>query len=149
MENLAMSVVCDTSNPTDVLDYLKQDKKIMGLYFLDLDLGCDINGIQLAEKIKTHDPFGCIVFITADGNSYKLTFEYKLEAMDYIVKGDFNLRTRLCECIQNAHDKLTSPPPMQDKFIFKLSQDTSGIRGSLKFAQNSIFSIHSNDVIYF
>ena len=135
MENLAMPIVCDTGNPTDILEYIKQNEKKSGLYFLDLDLGCDITGIQLAEKIRRYDPFGCIVFITADGNAYKLTFEHSLEAMGYIVKGDFDLGERICRCILNAHAKLmASSPATNDKFVFKLAKD---IKSSSIFAKNS------------
>jgi two-component system response regulator AgrA len=150
MENLAMSVVCATASPDEILQYLSENKGAAGLYFLDLDLGCGINGITLAEGIRIHDPRGFIVFITADGESFKLTFEHHIEAMDYIVKGDINLKERICECIQNAQAKLAArPTQLQDKFAFKLAQDADGLRGTFKLAKDSIVSIDSTDIMYF
>jgi len=151
IKNLAMSVVCSTSNPADIIDYLKQagKEKISGLYFLDLELKSEINGIQLAQQIRDYDPLGCVVFITADADSYKLTFEYKVEALDYITKGDFDLGTRIRRCIESAHDKLTTSTPQQDNFVFKLARDAKGIMGSFKFVQNSIISVPSKDILCF
>jgi len=150
MENLAMSVVCATKTPNELLCYLQSHEKIAGLYFLDLDLGCNINGIKLAENIRAYDPRGFIVFVTADGDSYKLTFEYKVEAMDYIVKGDTNLDARLCECVRNAYTKLTAKStPLQDNFVFKLSRDANGLKGTFKLAKDSIVSIDSANIMFF
>ena len=119
MENLSMKVVCSTASPDDVLDYLSENKAA-GLYFLDLDLGHEINGIGLAQKIRALDPRGFIVFITSDAESHVLTFNYKVEAMDYIVKNDFNLKDRICECIRDAEAKFTAKAtPLQDTFVFK------------------------------
>jgi len=149
MEALAMSVVCSSTRPDDILKHLEQADKTAGLYFLDLNLNCDINGIQLAEKIRAYDPLGCIVFITSDGHSYKLTFEYKVEALDYIVKGDFEMNRRICECIQKAHARLIAPSPVQDNFVFKLARDTTWLKGAFKLAQDSLVSVNSNDIVYF
>ena len=150
MENLAMKVVCATPSPYEVIKYLQNNTGVAGLYFLDLDLGCDINGIGLAEEIRTHDPRGFIVFITSSGDSYKLTFERKVEAMDYIVKGDANLEARICECIRNAHVKLTTKAtPLQDTFTFKVSRDGKGRQGALDASKGSIISIDNDKIMYF
>jgi two-component system response regulator AgrA len=150
IEQLAMSVICATVSADELLSRLESKEKVAGLYFLDLDLGCDINGIKLAERIREYDPRGFIVFITADGESYKLTFELKVEAMDYIVKGDSNLEARICECICNAHAKLTAKAtPLQDNFVFKLSQDTNGLKGTFKLAKDSVVSIDSTKIMFF
>lgn len=74
-----------------------------GIYFLDIDLGTDINGIELASKIREIDPTGFIVFITTHGEMSWLTFKYKVEAMDYIIKEEVeNLNEKLHECIKEA-----------------------------------------------
>jgi len=150
MENLAMPVVCATTSPSDVLKYLQYNSGTSGLYFLDLNLNCDINGIELANKIRAFDPWGVIVFITSDGDSYKLTFEYKVEAMDYIVKDDLNIESRICECLMNAYAKFTSKEATQlDKFVIKINRDASHFVGSFKPSKDSIISIDSRKVMYF
>ena len=120
MENLAMKIVCSTASPGDLLNYLGENKAA-GLYFLDLNLGHDeMDGIALAQKIRSYDPRGFVVFITSDAESHILTFKYKVEAMDYIVKGDINTADRVCGCIRDAFAKFTvKDAPLQDTFVFK------------------------------
>ena len=150
IENFAMKVVCATTSPDDVLDYLSNNDSCSGLYFLDLDLGCDINGIGLAEKIRVHDPWGSIIFITIDGDSHKLTFEYKIEAMDYIVKNDLNVESRICKCLQNANSKFTSKEAtLLDKFVVKINRDATGFMGSTKLSKDCIISLDSRKIMYF
>jgi len=150
MENLAMAVVCATAQPNDVLTYLSRNKDVAGLYFLDLNLESDINGMELAAKIRKHDPRGFIVFITSDAESLSLTFRFKIEAMDYIVKGSQDLESRICECLQNANSRFTAlATPLQDRFVFKLSKGADGVRGTFKLSKDSIVSINSTEIVYF
>jgi len=125
-----MKVVCSAATPDDMLSYIIKSKErtLAGLYFLDLDLQHELNGIQLAEKIREIDPRGFVVFVTVDAYSHVLTFQYKVEAMDYIVKGRDNLESRICECIKNAHKKFTSKvtTPLQDIFSFKRTGTMKG-----------------------
>jgi two-component system response regulator AgrA len=150
IENFAMPVVCATTSPDDVLNYLKRNKGVSGLYFLDLDLGCDMDGIRLAEKIRVYDPWGAIVFITADAEAYKLTFEYKIEAMDYIVKDNSIIESRICNCLQNANAKFTNKDAaLNDRFIVKINRDASDFLGSFKPSKDSIISMDSKRIMYF
>ena len=121
-QKLQMEVVCSTDSPDELINYLSENE-VAGLYFLDLDLGPkNINGIELAQKIREYDPRGFIVFITTDGDSHQLTFKYKVEAMDYIVKGDLNTKERIHQCIDNAIAKLTAKAtPLQDNLFIKLA----------------------------
>jgi two-component system response regulator AgrA len=97
----------------------------------------EMNGITLAESIRAYDPRGFIVFITADADSLMLTFKYKLEAMDYIVKDVSCLKTRIRECLYNAFEKYTTKDtPLQNNFVFKLSKD-------------EIISLDSSKILYF
>lgn len=108
IENFDMEVVLSTSNPYDVLDYVNNNK-VTGLYFFDVDLKSSINGIQLAEKIRDYDPMGFIIFITTHSEMSQLTFIYKVEAMDYIIKDNYNnIRERIHQCIVNANKKYSS-----------------------------------------
>ena len=99
----------ETTSPYDILDYVSENE-VTGLYFLDLDLGCDINGIELAKTIRARDSRGFIMFVTADAESHVLTFQYMVEAMHYIVKGDDAFGDCICECLTNAQVRFTSNP---------------------------------------
>jgi len=142
-EKLNMQIALATASPYVVLDFIK-NTNTTGLYFLDLDLGCDINGIQLAKAIRDHDPRGFIVFVTTDAESHMLTFKYKVEAMDYIVKGDIKLASKICDCIANAHALFTSNPTQQNKFTFKLSKDTKN-----QLSRGSTIALNFDEILYF
>lgn len=108
IENYDMTLQLSTENPFEIIYYLKSNNT-SGLYFLDIDLHSDINGINLAEKIREYDPRGFIVFITTHAEMSYLTFLYKVEAMDYIIKDNYNnIKQRIDECIKNAYNKYKS-----------------------------------------
>ncbi|MGL5148959.1 MAG: LytR/AlgR family response regulator transcription factor [Clostridium sp.] len=108
IEDLSMKLALATSDPNDILNSIK-NSKTTNLYFLDVDLKSDINGIQLAEKIREYDPRGFIVFITTHAEMSYLTFLYKVEAIDFIIKDNFNeVSKRISECILNAYKKFSS-----------------------------------------
>jgi two-component system response regulator AgrA len=72
---------------------------------LDVELESKINGIELAKIIRTLDSMGYIVFITSHVELTMLTFQYKVQAMDYIAKDDFNnVKDKIIECIKEAYN---------------------------------------------
>lgn len=122
MENYDMNLALDTEDPYELLNTIK-DSTSTGIYFLDLDLHSDINGIQLAEKIRQYDPRCFIIFITVHAEMSYLTFLYKVEAMDYIIKDNFNnIAQRVSECIKNAHDKYSAKATELQK-VFSVKVD--------------------------
>lgn len=136
IENLDMKIVLSTENPEDIIEYLKKNQ-VSGLYFLDVDLNSNINGIKLAEIIREYDPRGFIVFVTTHAEMSYLTFIYKVEAMDYIIKDKpENIHKRIHECILNAQKKYSSKATgLQKIFTFK--------------ADNKIISIEYSKILFF
>lgn len=105
IENLDMHLELSTEDPYAIIDHIKH-RQPSGLYFLDVDLNSDINGIKLAEQIRQYDPRGFIVFVTTHSEMSYLTFVYRVEAMDYIIKDDYlNIKTRIHQCILDAYKK--------------------------------------------
>ena len=101
-KDYSIKIEKSTSNPYEILDYLKTNKTC-GIYFLDVNLNSDINGIQLAEQIRKYDPRGFIIFITSHAEMSYLTFLYKVEALDYIIKDNYNnISQRIEECLKNS-----------------------------------------------
>lgn len=72
IENLDMETGLITEDPYEFIEYIKENTA-SGIYFLDVDLKSDINGIQLAEQIREYDPRGFIVFITTHAEMSYLT----------------------------------------------------------------------------
>jgi two-component system response regulator AgrA len=122
IENFDMKIALATRNPEDIIKYVSKND-ISGLYFLDVDLKHNINGIKLASKIRKYDPRGFIVFITTHGEMAPLTFKYKVEAMDYIIKdSDENLKDNIRKCIIDANTKYSGTlNKLQKNFSMKIN----------------------------
>ena len=116
MENLDMKVVISTRNPHEILAYIKENR-VTGLYFLDVQLGADITGIELATNIRQYDKRAALAFITSDIYSLHLTFKYSIEAMKYIEKDGISMVAEIIECIQLAKERLLDDDTK--RFIFR------------------------------
>lgn len=105
IEGLDCELVFSHSNPYQLLDACKASRKT-SLYFLDIDFKMDMNGLELAREIRKYDPRGFIVFLTTHGELCYMTFTYKVEALDFVLKDDVNyIPDKICQCIRNAYDK--------------------------------------------
>jgi len=107
IEDMEAKIALSTGDPQEILDYLKIRPGIIGMYFFDVNLNNQMNGISLAAEIrKNYDVEGKIVFVTAHGEHAYLTFMYKVEALDYIVKDRDDVSKKVLECIKIANDQL-------------------------------------------
>ena len=119
MENLDMEVVLSTTNPYELLEYVKENNVSCGLYFLDIHLKNKINGIEVATEIKKYDKRSMTVFVTIDPELMKLTFKYHVEAIAYIIKDDVEkMEKEIKACIDFAQDRLVENE--EKMFIFKI-----------------------------
>lgn len=136
IENYDMKIELSTSSPNELLEHLNTNK-VSGIYFLDVDLKNKINGIKLAEKIREYDPRGFIVFVTTHAEMSYLTFIYKVEAMDYIIKDTYeNIRERIHQCIMNASKKyIAKTTELQKNFTLRI--------------QDKIISVEYDEILFF
>lgn len=143
IENLDMEIALSTGRPEETIEYLKKNE-ISGLYFLDVDLNSDMNGIKLAEIIREYDPRGFIVFVTTHAEMSYLTFMYKVEAMDYIIKDKpETVKERIHECILNANKKYSSKATeLQKNFTIKADDKIINIE------YNKILFFETSDIIH-
>lgn len=139
--NFDMDIALETGDPKDVVNYINKNDEI-GLYFLDVDLKTDMNGIDLAVEIRKYDSRGFIVFVTTHDEMSYLTFKYKVEAMDYIVKEEVDkLKYKIHQCIQEANNKI-SEKRVEDK-IFTIKTGTKIIKvpfNKILFFETSVYS---------
>lgn len=104
MEDLDLELSYVTENPYALLKSIIPEKHT-GIYFLDIDLNCDMNGLTLAQQIRKKDPRGFIVFITTHSEMSYMTFTYKVEAMDFIIKDNANeIKSRIFQCLLHAQE---------------------------------------------
>lgn len=65
-----------------------------------------MNGLVLANKIREYDSRGFIIFITSHSEMSFLTFKYKVEALDFILKDHPQyLQQQICECMEHVVQK--------------------------------------------
>lgn len=120
ISNLDFKIVLSTNNPHKVVKHVEDNSTGNFIYFLDIDLQSDINGIELAKRIRKYDPSGYIIFLTGHAELTLLTFQYKVRAMDYIIKGDNHVVkqkihdciTQICDDIANSKNKKTNLIPI-------------------------------------
>lgn len=108
MEDLDMELGCVSENPHTILDRVKESEEV-GIYFLDIALETDMTGLTLAQEIRKYDPRGFIIFVTTHSEMSYMTFIYKLEALDFILKDNpEELGKRVYECILKANQRYAS-----------------------------------------
>jgi len=136
IKNFTCKIALSTSNPHDVVNHIDNSTDSF-VYFLDVDLNSDLNGFQLAQLIRTHDPNGYIIFLTGHAELTLLTFQYKVQALDYIVKGDLNLlKTKITDCFNAIHNTLNAA---KTKINNKISIDVG----------NNVTFLDFNDILFF
>ena len=107
IEELDMQLTLDTGDPYMLLKKIKTSQNT-GIYFLDIDLNSSMNGMKLAQQIRLHDPRGFIIFITAHSELSYMTFQYRVEAMDFVLKDNpAEAKVKIRECLLNAMERYT------------------------------------------
>ncbi len=107
IEELDMRLVLDTKDPYTLLEKIRTNENT-GIYFLDIDLSSNMNGLQLAQQIRLFDPRGFIIFITAHSELSFMTFQYRVEAMDFVLKDNpAEMKVKIRECLLHAMERYT------------------------------------------
>ncbi len=107
IEELDMQLVLDAGDPFVLLEKVKTSQNT-GIYFLDIDLNSNMNGMKLAQQIRLSDPRGFIIFITAHSELSYMTFQYRVEAMDFILKDNpAEAKIKIRECLLKAMERYT------------------------------------------
>ena len=133
-ENLCGEIVLSTGSPKEILSYISYSKD-RGVYFLDINMSRDINGIELAKQINKIDKNAIIVIVTSHKDMSHLTFKYHIGAIDYIIKESFeHITKRIKECILIANEKINND--FNNDYFFINAVDT-------------IEKIKYDDILYF
>ncbi len=116
-----LKVRMSTTKPEDLLAAVKKDS-CRGIYFLDVNLGQEeMDGFQLGMELRKLDARGFIVYTTAYENFAFKTFQYHIEALDYIVKNTVeNTSAHLRRCLDTIVNRLSIEATEQEKEIFTI-----------------------------
>lgn len=128
IEQMDMKLCLATGDPHTVLEKVQQAENI-GLFFLDIELHSDMDGLILAQKIRKLQPRCFIIFITSHSEMSYMTFQYKVEALDFILKDQpETIQTKIHECMLNVMEKYRSSYNKLNKtFIYSLGDYTISV----------------------
>lgn len=105
VENYDMRVVRAAANARELLDAAEGERR--GIYFLDVELkDAEWDGFRLGRELRRRDPHGTLVFITGYGELAWRTFQYHLEAFDYIIKDPEGIGTDVSRCLGEIQSRL-------------------------------------------
>lgn len=104
-----MSIVAAVSSPAALLAAASTTKPETAIYFLDIDLKSDMDGVTLATEIRKFDPRAFIVFVTTHDEMVFYTLQYKVEPLDYIIKDSPDFTNQIKSSLQNAYNKYQVP----------------------------------------
>ncbi len=105
IEELDMELVLGTGDPYALLEKVKGSQNT-GVYFLDIDLNSSMDGMGLAQQIRLFDPRGVIIFVTAHSELSYMTFQYRVEAMDFVLKDNpAEAKVKIRECLLDAIER--------------------------------------------
>lgn len=104
-ENYDMEIVCAAHTAQELLDEVRDRSR--SVYFLDVDLrDGKWDGFKLGRELRRRDPHGTLVYITSYGDLAWRTFQYHLEAFDYIVKEGGHTGHAVARCLEAIHTRL-------------------------------------------
>ncbi|MDE7312884.1 MAG: LytTR family DNA-binding domain-containing protein [Eubacterium sp.] len=107
IEAYDMKVVCSTGRPEALLQAVSQAGQKQNLYMLDVELkDAEYDGFLLGKELRRLDPHGTLVYITSFQNLAFRTFQYHLEAFDYIIKDPKKQRDSISRCLESLHVRL-------------------------------------------
>ena len=135
LEKLDMKVVCAVTNPYTLLEYLNNNRE-NALFFLDIDLKTDIDGFVLAQKIRKIDPNAYIVIVTSHDELNMMTFKYRIQAMDFIVKENIQeFDSRVLSCLKEAYELSMETEKLSKTLVLEI------VRKPIVFVLSDIYYI--------
>lgn len=88
-ESLEMQLVASTGSGNKLLEILRgSPTQSPGIYFISIDNAGDIDGLVLSEAIRCIDNGGFIILLSSSSESCHYIFNYRIEAMDFIIKNE-------------------------------------------------------------
>lgn len=110
-----------TSDPQECLAYVNKEQPQNGIYLLDIDLNAQIDGIELAAKIRVKDVQAKLIFITTHDELAPATLKHQLEALGFISKDQSveKLRDELIDNLNLARARsIAAAQERQQNFSF-------------------------------
>lgn len=136
-DHKTFTLLYTASSPSDLLDYISISQTKNNIYFLDIELQEEKSGIDLAEQIHEIDSNGQIVFVTSYQQFALLTYQRRINVLDYILKSlsPTELQKRITDTLsQAAENLLLFSETKKELFTYKIG--------------THIYNININDIYY-
>lgn len=137
MHKLQGEIFAVSDNFECILDDISSHPSRVNVYFLDIILGESSNGLRLAQKIRGVDISGYIVFVTSHMEFAFPAIQYKVRALDYILKSDGETKQKIDQCLDMVMNEISGKRPRPEGQSVLIH--TSGTN----------FIIPANEIIYF
>lgn len=116
IHNADMMLARATTEPNLLLKNISN--KHRRIYLLDISLNSQINGIELASKIREHDMNSKIIFVTTHVELAMTTFRYHLEVLDFILKDNpEEMQLRINQVLQLAEERINQDIHIGPEYI--------------------------------
>ncbi|MFI3605840.1 response regulator transcription factor [Vagococcus fluvialis] len=125
--NSLFKINLKTQSPIEVENYLETFNPMQGIYFLDIDLNHEINGIDLAEKIRSKDVQAKIIFVTTHDEMVPLTIQRRVETLGFVTKDQpfEDYRAEIIELLALAQKRIDATRTSTNQaFIFSVGSQT-------------------------
>ncbi len=103
-----IEIKLSTSSPLMLLQELDTHRPHGGIYFLDIELKSELNGLELGQRIRKIDKKATIIFVTAHIEMVMETFRYRLQALDYIIKESPDINAQINSVLEYIYQKTAS-----------------------------------------
>lgn len=138
IEDYDMRIAASEGNAETFLEIVRRAPQKRNIYFLDVDLKDEnYDGFLLGKEIRRTDPHATLIYITSFENLAYRTFQYHLEAFDYIIKNPENQKESIDRCLESLCQRL------QDE----KQNDAVGVY-SVKIG-NTLKHVPIQDILYF
>lgn len=132
-----------SANPHEIQAFIEEHQIQKGIYFLDIDLSSDMNGIDLAQWIRNYDVGAKIIFVTTHTEMAPMTLKRQVEALGFITKDEYDkMRSEIFQNLELAYQRIEQTA-LEDEnlnvYSFKIGNET------LNFNEKDIILIESSD----
>lgn len=135
-----------TTDYFELLNYISTHETKNNIYFLDIELQQEKTGLDLAQDIHHLDPAGQIIFVTSYQKFAFLTYQRRINVLDYILKtlpeGEF--QQRITDTLTQAIDNLLQlSQDKQEIFTYKIGSHVYKINLDKIYYISTIQKSHS------
>ncbi len=106
--NWNIQIKYKAASPSVLLHHLILHTPSHGIYFLDINFKCAMNGLHLAKEIRNIDTNADIIFVTTHDELVPETFRLKLAALDYIIKDSDDFTEQIHSCLSHIEKRYIS-----------------------------------------